>query len=508
MKRLYLLIIALGPVLGMQAQSIDDVELFNTRDLHGTPRFIGMGGAFTALGNDLSAIHINPAASSVFRQDNFGLSLGFQTREGAQGFYDGNAGSSDFSFLFENIGLVKKFEVGGYKNKTELAFSLGYTKLAEFNRDYTVVANRPVGPIGEGTLAGYWIDEKFYPDGGNGIVGLTPDQLFDEEYAAYQAGLFITDTNDVIEDLSFGNGSPSMYKLRYSRQERGSFNEFHIGLGGAYNDVFHYGFALGFPTLSYTNDDLINEYNLPTDSFPFDANSYTLNRTNEIYGNGINIKLEAIVKPAQWFRLGLSYQSPSWYTVTQMYQIDMTARFDNGDLGESDIISTGEYRYKLRTPAIYRAGGAFIFGKRGLLSVDYEYSDPSQSRTYTNGGSYNVLEDDLQSSNSVLSSVMKSSQAIKVGGEYRVGPVMLRAGYGFRQSFYQNPEDFKSDQSTISGGIGYQNQDFSIDLSYSRSVFSRQDYVHPFYINNNGGEELVDSDMIRSNIVLGVGFRF
>ncbi len=516
MKRLYLTFAAtLISVVILNAQTIDDIELFNTRDLHGTPRFTAMGGAFTALGNDLSAIHLNPASSSVFRQDNLGLSLGFQTRSGDQSFYNGTSPSSDFSFLFENVGVVKKFETGGYNNKTELAFSLGYTKLAEFNREYSVTADRTIGEFGEGTLVDYWFQREL-PDGSfDGAFDLAPGQLdrfgLFEELAASQAGLFYQ-PDDTIRDISLGNANTQTdSKIRYRRNESGSFNEAHIGLAGAYQDVFHYGIALGFPTLSYIKEDKITEYSLPTDTFPFDANSYTLTRTNDIYGNGVNIKLGVIVKPAQWFRLGLSYESPSWYTVVQLYNIDVTAQFDNGDFGESDVLSTGEYSYKLSTPSIYRAGGAFIFGKNGLVSIDYEYSDPSKTRTYTNNGSYNVFEDDLQAANSSVGNVMTASQAVRVGAEYRLGPVMLRAGYGFRESMYKNPQAFKSDQSTISTGIGYQNEDFSIDVSYSRSSFSRQDFVHPFYTETENGaetEELVDSDMIRSNIILGVGIRF
>ncbi|MGB0177274.1 MAG: hypothetical protein ACPF9D_08910, partial [Owenweeksia sp.] len=450
MKRLYLTFAsALISVVMVNGQTLDDIELFNTRDLHGTPRYVGMGGAFSALGNDLSAIHLNPASSSVFRQDNFGLSLGFQTRSGDQGFYNGTSPSSDFSFLFENIGVVKKFEVGGYNNKSELAFSLGYTKLAEFNREYTVTADRTIGAYGEGSLANYWFQREL-PDGSfDGAFDLSPDQLSNfglfEELAASQAGLFYM-PDDTIRDISLGNANASTNsKVSYTRDERGSFNEAHIGLAGAYKDVFHYGIALGFPTLSYINQDRITEYSLPTDTFPFDANSYTLNRTNDLYATGVNIKLGTIIKAAQWFRLGLSYESPSWYTVTQLYNIDVTAQFDNGDFLESDLLTTGEYSYKLRTPSIYRVGGAFIFGKQGLLSLDYEYSDPSQSRTYTNSGSYNVLEDDLQASNTTVTNVMTARQTFKAGGEYRLGPVMLRAGYSLRQSAYKNPDEFKSD---------------------------------------------------------------
>ncbi len=513
MKKLYqALAITLLTGSAVWAQTLDDVELFNTRGLHGTPRFVGMGGAFTALGNDLSAIHLNPASSSVFRNDNFGLSLGFQTRSGDQSFYDGNATSSNFNFLLENIGVVKKFEVGGYNNKSELAFSAGYNKIAEFNRNYTVTADRNIGEFGAGSLLDYWFMRELSDGSLDGAFDLSPAQLQQfglfEELAAYEAGLFYA-PDDTVRDIAMGNANTSTTaKARYIRREQGSFNEAHIGLAGEVNEFLHLGGAIGFPTLNYYNEDLVSEYSLPTDTFPFDANAYTLTRYNDIYATGINLKIGAILRPAQWLRLGASYESPSWYTVVQLYEFDVSGDFDNGDFLRSDVFSTGEYSYKLRTPSIYRAGAAFIFGKQGLISFDYEYTDPSSTRTYTGRRSYNVLEDDLQNSNTTVEQVMTATQTFRAGGEYRLGPIMFRAGYNHRQSIYENAEDFASSLTTISGGLGYHNESFSIDLSYSRTTLSRQDFVHPFYTDNTGAEELVDSDMVRSNLILGVGIRF
>ena len=39
----------------------------------GTARFNGMSGAFTALGGDISAIALNPAAAGVFRSTEFAV---------------------------------------------------------------------------------------------------------------------------------------------------------------------------------------------------------------------------------------------------------------------------------------------------------------------------------------------------------------------------------------------------------------------------------------------------
>ncbi|MBT8281390.1 MAG: UPF0164 family protein, partial [Muriicola sp.] len=53
------------------AQNIDDVLRYSTENLQGTARFQGMGGAFGALGGDMSALNINPAGSAVFANSLF-----------------------------------------------------------------------------------------------------------------------------------------------------------------------------------------------------------------------------------------------------------------------------------------------------------------------------------------------------------------------------------------------------------------------------------------------------
>ena len=61
------------------SQTINDLVYLTKNDLSGTARYTSMGGAFGALGGDLTAIINNPAASSVFlnqhapRQSNFHL---------------------------------------------------------------------------------------------------------------------------------------------------------------------------------------------------------------------------------------------------------------------------------------------------------------------------------------------------------------------------------------------------------------------------------------------------
>ena len=63
MKKVYVSILAAAiPAIGL-AQSAVDAYTLGTNEMRGTARFMSMGGAFTALGGDLSSLNQNPAAS-------------------------------------------------------------------------------------------------------------------------------------------------------------------------------------------------------------------------------------------------------------------------------------------------------------------------------------------------------------------------------------------------------------------------------------------------------------
>ena len=63
------------------SQSLDYVDLakiFSRNDGNGSARFVAMGGAFGAIGGDVTAMTINPAGISIFNRSN--TSITFHSR--------------------------------------------------------------------------------------------------------------------------------------------------------------------------------------------------------------------------------------------------------------------------------------------------------------------------------------------------------------------------------------------------------------------------------------------
>ena len=73
MKRLLLILLlaySLSPIAYCQ-----DVQRFSERQIMGTARYVGMGGAMTAIGGDPSAVVDNPAGLGLYRRGEIALTL-------------------------------------------------------------------------------------------------------------------------------------------------------------------------------------------------------------------------------------------------------------------------------------------------------------------------------------------------------------------------------------------------------------------------------------------------
>ena len=73
-SRLTLLASAILPLAAMGQSAVDGLQM-NRNDLRGTARFMSMGGAFTALGGDLSTLTQNPGGIGIYRSNEVGVTM-------------------------------------------------------------------------------------------------------------------------------------------------------------------------------------------------------------------------------------------------------------------------------------------------------------------------------------------------------------------------------------------------------------------------------------------------
>ncbi len=75
MKKTKLIILLLVTAINAGlAQNVDDALRYSQIFYNGTARFTSMGGAFTALGGDISTLNQNPAGIGLFRSSEIAIS--------------------------------------------------------------------------------------------------------------------------------------------------------------------------------------------------------------------------------------------------------------------------------------------------------------------------------------------------------------------------------------------------------------------------------------------------
>ena len=104
------------------SQTYEDVLRYNSFNHEGTSRFNSMGGAFGALGGDLSAISINPASSSVFLDSEIGITLTFKNQKISNKFNNSNSNSKNDLFSYGGSGVVLVYE--NRNSKFSVAYNL------------------------------------------------------------------------------------------------------------------------------------------------------------------------------------------------------------------------------------------------------------------------------------------------------------------------------------------------------------------------------------------------
>ena len=144
-KRLTVILLLSVLCLSIHAQ---ELQRLSEPDIMGTARFIGLGGAMTAVGGDPSAIHVNPASVAIYRRYESAITLGghfdrtFQTNgpvEPTVGhFYMPEAA---FVFAFGNDARRKGLI---YSN-----FSFCYNRVATYRRNTSAYFPNVDGSIAE-----------------------------------------------------------------------------------------------------------------------------------------------------------------------------------------------------------------------------------------------------------------------------------------------------------------------------------------------------------------------
>ena len=539
-------ILALG-VATASAQSAVDAYSLSRNDFKGTARFMSMGGAFGALGGDISPLNQNPGGIGIYRSNDVGITLDLDLQHSSTNTGGLKMTDNQTKFHVNNFGYIGAINTGSDVIPF-LNFGASYTRANSFDRRFRGRNGNLQGSFsnfiagatsGEGSYAGWsqadltQIDNDYNPYTDSWAPWMS--------ILAYNAYLInpqpgTPESANKYQGLWQG-GTSGNSEMVY--EEKGYVDEYNISFGGNVMNTLYWGLGFGITDINYTANSFFDE-ELSHASIPnYEATGvvngdayYGLDSWKHITGTGFNFKLGVIVKPINELRLGLAVHTPTYYNLTQQSWARVDYNYSSGYNSSAETNDGWNYQidWKLRTPWRLIVSVAGVLGGRAIISADYEYR-PYQNMairdadgnpfTYS-GSSTDFLKGDIES-------YYQSSNILRVGAEYRLTPAWsVRAGVNYESSpstsyarsaqadiFTEGPQDcgtmpsYTMDKATtyLTCGLGYRYQSFYIDAAY---VYKNQKAEYRPYTPNDytatpAATEVTDSN---SQIVLSMGFRF
>ena len=489
MKKLFIIGTLLLFTFSVFAQSADDALRFSQNFYEGTARSMAMGGAFGALGADLSTAATNPAGMGLFRSNFYTISPEINFRSISSEYNATPSSDTRTVFSLSNIGYVSTIRLGADSKKgwKFMQFSFGMNRLNNFNSNFVMQ-----GANAQNSRLDVYLENA---DGVNyaDIENDRNNAYSFELNPAWQ--LYLIDTIPGYSDMYY---SPVPYAGTFQReilQTKGSVNEWYFSFSANYNNVLFLGATIGIDALRYYSNSYYSESDA-ADTIPY-FNSWEIDQSLQTRGTGINIKIGLIVQPVKWLRVGVAYHSPTWYF--SMRDTWYTTTFaDLGWTSPANVSSpTGSYQYKLYTPMKFLADAGILIGDRGSLSIEYEYLNYANAKFKSTN--YNYL-----SENGDIQNYFRSTNNIRVGTEWRFGIVDVRAGYAVYGSPYARNLNDGARQS-ISGGLGFHlNNHFTIDAAY---VYSKMNKDYYMYGTNDIMPAPVKNAYQNNAVVLSFGYR-
>lgn len=474
MKKNILVVAVLLNCSFLMAQTEFDALKLIQPDINGTARYMGMAGAFGALGGDPSAIKDNPAGLGIYRTSEMTGTLDVMMQNSNSTWNNTSSLDNLNNIGFNNISYVKATPTFRSENSNtgllSSNWSFSYNRLKSFDRNLNLKSGSTPSSMTD-YMASFTngINEADLQSANDPYNNTNIPWI---SILAYQGYL--------INPASNLNWNPSLITNQtvvpsYNFVEQGSINEYSIGWSGNFSNTLYIGATLNLKAINYMATSSYSE------SFG-NGEGMDLQNTISTTGSGVNLNLGVIARPTDFLRLGLAFHSPTLYSLTDNYSSSLN--YNIKDLSGTTQFGTlttpdGAYNeFALQEPIQINASGALIIGKRGLISVEYVYNN------YMGGKLMDKNFDPLNytNENGRMKTNLNDGSTIKIGGEYKLTDnFSLRAGFAymsgatkpnaFKQMFDKtvrtDPEYFLNNNTKyFTAGFGYREAGWYIDFAY------------------------------------------
>ncbi|MBK7173368.1 MAG: hypothetical protein IPH84_09050 [Bacteroidales bacterium] len=490
MKKIIFLLAVTFLSVSSIAQDANDALRYSLISYSGTARFMGLSGAYGALGADFSSLSQNPAGIALYRKSEFMITPGFYGASSEADYFGEKKSDFRNNLTLGNLGMVfasslnENNEDGFLKG---LQFGFGMNRMNTFSNSILVE-----GFNTNSSLLGYY--EDLANNGGNPT---NADQL--DEFStllAYNSNLMVFDSGSVNNPAHYWVDMPDGNVLqRKTIQTSGNTREMMLSGGANFGNKLYLGLSLSFPSIRYEEESNFSEQDskhLSSNADPdynFDAAKRSQNLLTK--GNGFNLKFGFILKPVEFIRIGGAFHTPTSYNLTDEWSTKMVSYFENGSTYSSDS-RVGVYDYRINTPMRAIGSLAIVIGKYGFLTADYEFVDYSTAKLRSNDWEY-------FDENESIKSTLGSANNLRFGAEIKYHVLAFRVGSSFYGSPYKD-ETTRGARMGYSAGLGLREKNYFLDFAFNHQVSKDNLYLY--------GTSFAENTVKSNQFQMTLGFRF
>lgn len=481
----------------------------------GSARQQAIGGAMGSLGGDISATFTNPAGLGFYKTSDFVFTPKYSFNKTKASYFDRTEKDKKNNFTLGTSGFVLGGSNRRGSNLRSSAFSIAINRMADFNSQ---VLYR-----GQNNKSSY--SQKFLEEIRNNNLKDANDVS-----GNYPYGTSLAFNTYWIDTVGGGTNGNFQFKSRAaaliangllqqnSITNMGGITEIAFGAGANFNDKIYVGGSIGIPILRYEKQSTFAEAD-PTDDATNKFNFASITENLTTRGTGIHVKAGVIFKPVEYFRIGLALHSPTFFSLTDSYNTEITTDtegYQGSQTQNSGFLTgntNGQAKYILTTP--YRAvlSASYVLhevedvrNQKGFLTADIEYVNHKASSFSTDQQYDNTQSttDYYNSLNATIDNTYKGTFNFKAGGELKFTTVMVRAGFAYYGNPYKNLIGEKGNRMLLSGGLGYRNKGMFIDLTYVHNI--TKDVSVPYRLQYNPNV-VANLKQTTGNAIITIGFK-
>lgn len=463
-------------------------------------RSLGMGGAFTSLGGDVSAALYNPAGLGLYRKSEIMFTPALSVTNTSADFMGKINDDSRTHFNVGSFGYVGTYNSNKNEGLVSATLGLVYVRENNFNRNAYIR-----GTNGTSSLADYFMGnaETHHPDNLN---------------AFYERLAFDTYIIDTVPGFPDSYQTPVFLPIDQKRiiETSGGTGQWSIAMGLNFSNIVYFGAGFGIHQLQYDKTSVHSEFdNNPANDFSQFIFTEDLNVDGISYTGNVGL----IVRLFKIMRVGGNIQFPSSYKIQENYYNIMTSQFKNGDNyasyptdADGNEIPGGFFEYKVHTPMKAQGGLSVQIGTMGIISADMEYVNYNQLELMQTDH-----ESDFSQPNSDINSIYKSVVNLKAGGEVRLNNFAIRLGGGYYPSPLKSsslgalyPYDFNAPdaRTELSSGLGYRNRNFFFDFGFSWLSHKEDYHLYTTNIDGNPSTNIANLKVNEYRFLATMGVRF